>query len=198
MKKELDEILCKKYPKIFRDRNAPITKTLMCWGFDCGDGWYNIIDKLCANIQNHIKNTRSHRLYALKYNRALARAIKGDLDSFEKYFYKGNDVKSIEYAKNMASKDLERKKFRKVPEACSQVVASQVKEKYGTLRFYVYGGDEFIQGLISMAESISAVTCEHCGNSGKIRDGAWIRTLCDTHAVESGYTEDDDENQSSQ
>jgi predicted nucleic acid-binding Zn ribbon protein len=23
----------------------------MCWGFECGDGWYDLIDQLCADIQ---------------------------------------------------------------------------------------------------------------------------------------------------
>jgi hypothetical protein len=36
-----------------------------------------------------------------------------------------------------------------------QVVAEQVKEKFGTLRFYYRGGDDFIDGLVSMAEGIS-------------------------------------------
>lgn len=36
-----------------------------------------------------------------------------------------------------------------------QVVAEQVKEKFGTLRFYYRGGDEFVSGLVSMAEGMS-------------------------------------------
>jgi hypothetical protein len=56
---------------------------------------------------------------------------------------------------------------------------SQIKEKYGTLRLYHYGGDEFISGVIAMAERMSAVTCEVCGSPGKARGGGWVRTLCD-------------------
>src|SRR5262249_3378428 len=51
MKQELDEALCAKYPKIFADRHGSMRETAMCWGFDVGDGWYDIIDKLCAEIQ---------------------------------------------------------------------------------------------------------------------------------------------------
>jgi len=54
MKQELEEALCKKYPKLFVNIDADMTTTAMCWGFECGDGWYNIINTLCANIQNHI------------------------------------------------------------------------------------------------------------------------------------------------
>jgi hypothetical protein len=70
------------------------------------------------------------------------------------------------------------------PPACQQVVVSQVKEKFGTLRFYYHGGDKVVDGMVRMAESMSAVTCEECGNSGERRGGGWIITLCDTHAKE--------------
>ena len=53
MKKELDEKICKKYPKIFAQRNYPMTETAMCWGFECGNGWYDLIDNLCADLQAH-------------------------------------------------------------------------------------------------------------------------------------------------
>jgi hypothetical protein len=60
-----------------------------------------------------------------------------------------------------------------------QVVASQVKEKYGTLRFYIAGGDEFIEGMIAFAETISGHTCEKCGKPGKLIDRAgWWTTQC--------------------
>ena len=122
---KLDEKLCANYPLIFRDRHAPMNETCMCWGFECDDGWYNIIDQLCNKIQSHIN-------------------------------------------------------FCKI----DQVVATQVKEKYGTLRFYYDCGDRYIDGLVAMAESMSAVTCEVCGNSGKTLGGGWIKTLCEIHASE--------------
>jgi hypothetical protein len=56
--------------------------------------------------------------------------------------------------------------------------ASQVKEKFGTLRFYMDHGCEEIWQHISQAERESAVTCEDCGAYGEIREGGWIRTLC--------------------
>ena len=48
----------------------------------------------------------------------------------------------------------------------------QIKEKYGGLRMYFSGGDEYVEGLVSMAEAISYKTCEVCGNKG---DAKWIR-----------------------
>jgi hypothetical protein len=69
--------------------------------------------------------------------------------------------------------------FRKVPDAIPQVTLDQVKEKFGTLRFYYTGGDDYISGMVSFAESLTAVTCEECGNVGKSRGGGWIHTYCD-------------------
>jgi hypothetical protein len=62
-----------------------------------------------------------------------------------------------------------------------QVTVAQMKEKFGTLRFYYDGGDEYIRGLVSMAESLSEVTCEECGKPGELRQGGWLKTLCDEH-----------------
>lgn len=59
----------------------------------------------------------------------------------------------------------------------------QVKEKFGTLRFYLYGTDLYTQGLVSMAEAVSSVICEDCGAVGEGRDGSWLRTLCDACEV---------------
>ena len=55
---------------------------------------------------------------------------------------------------------------------------AQIKEKYGTLRVYTDGGDEYIRGVIRMAEEMSAVTCEVTGAPGEMcRKGIWVRTL---------------------
>ena len=55
----------------------------------------------------------------------------------------------------------------------------QVKEKFGTLRFYTNWGDKKIYEMITDAENLSASTCEHCGKLGKSRKGSWIKVLCD-------------------
>lgn len=144
MKQELDKTLVEKYPRIFRDRNAPMTETAMCWGFEHGDGWYNILNELCYQIQQHIDWNNSQRQILLE----------------------GNPYN------------------RKIPDEIRQVVVTQVKEKYGTLRFYYDGGDDRIDGMVRMAEAMSAVTCETCGNAGKMRGHGWYYTACDEHTRE--------------
>lgn len=78
----------------------------------------------------------------------------------------------------------------------------QIKEKYGTLRFYLgHGGRSknvavrLMHLAVDHAEYLSAHTCEECGsssvransergieydNSVALRDYGWMRTLCDT------------------
>lgn len=139
MRKELDEELCRKYPKIFVNRNGDMQTTAMCWGFECGDGWYDLIDELCGSIQSYIdQNSRPDK---------------------------------------------------EIP----QVVAEQVKEKFGTLRFYTQGGDRLTSGMIWFAESMSGRICETCGAPGKRRGGGWVKTLCKEHAGPDYTVEDEDD-----
>lgn len=57
----------------------------------------------------------------------------------------------------------------------------QVKEKFGTLRFYADQVDERAQAYIDFAEHMSGRVCEVCGAPGKLGGKGWIRTLCETH-----------------
>ena len=60
-------------------------------------------------------------------------------------------------------------------------MVDQIKQKFGGLRFYVTGDDQYINGLIAMAEEWAGNTCEICGARGRLRSGKWLRTLCDEH-----------------
>jgi hypothetical protein len=55
----------------------------------------------------------------------------------------------------------------------------QVKEKFGGLRAYHSGGDDYVSGLVSMAEAMSYKICEFCGERGYPNKSGWISTLCD-------------------
>lgn len=63
MKIELQNKLFEKYPKLFRQRTLPMLETSMCWGIDCGDGWYDIIDNACSIIQSHCDWRINHVKY---------------------------------------------------------------------------------------------------------------------------------------
>ena len=50
MKKELQEQLFSKYPKLFAQKDLSMSQTSMCFGICCGDGWKDLIDRLCQVI----------------------------------------------------------------------------------------------------------------------------------------------------
>jgi len=59
---------------------------------------------------------------------------------------------------------------------------AQIKEKFGTLRFYIGAGTDETHKLIDEAEAKTAHTCEVCGAPGEARHDGWVKTLCDEHA----------------
>jgi hypothetical protein len=179
MTPELDEKLCTKYPLIFAERNGNVQETCMYWGLSIGDGWYNIIDQLCAGIQYHIDGVAKQRAGALEYNHMRQQAHIGNWVPFDKYYDFTKHSESIQrYKKEI----LESTEGREVRDLVPQVVAKQVKEKFGTLRFYYSGGDEYIAGLMQMADSMSSVTCDECGAPGNTgNSGGWIAVRCDAH-----------------
>ena len=60
----------------------------------------------------------------------------------------------------------------------------QIKEKFGGLSVYYCGGDEYIHGLVSMAEAMSYQICEICGNKGEPNKEGWIKTTCKLHDIQ--------------
>ncbi|MDD5297963.1 MAG: hypothetical protein PHU46_13730 [Rhodocyclaceae bacterium] len=130
MRKELDDLLCQRYPNIFAERRGSIQETCMAWGFSCGDGWFTLIETLCERLQ-----------FWTDRNQA------------------------------------------------PQVVTRQVKEKFGTLSFYVRGANDVQCGMIWMAEAMSAHICEKCGQPGKVLNHeGWIMTRCPEHTPEGTRT----------
>lgn len=139
MREELDKKLVEKYPKIFKNRFGDMRETAMCWGFECGDGWYWLIDQLCSSAQSYLNAN-------------------------------GEGI---------------------------SLVADQVKEKFGTLRFYAhFEGDlteqmkdrnierkrvtDLVDGMVWMAEDMSASICEKCGSTENVAQNkeGWISTRC--------------------
>jgi len=75
-----------------------------------------------------------------------------------------------------------------------QVISTTIKEKYGTLRFYVsvYGANSIenniIDDIINQAEAESARTCEMSGKHGEAcKKGGWYMTLSYEEARKLGY-----------
>ncbi len=123
MTPEKDAPLCQRYPKIFADRHADLSVSLMGFGLAVRDGWLDLIDRLCAQLQS----------------------------------------------------------ISDQPGA-PQVVALQVKEKFGSLSFYVRGANDEHMAAIAAAARESKQICEICGAGGNlvVVSGCWM-TRCDAH-----------------
>lgn len=131
MSPEIEEKLHKDYPKIFKIDNENLRRKDEAdryLALDCDDGWYDLINKLCRNIQGYIDH----------------------------------------HGNNLSEDEME----------SFQVVATQIKEKFGSLRFYYSGGDEYIEGMIRMAEAMSSSICESCGSKSEVQTNGWIKNLC--------------------
>jgi hypothetical protein len=137
MNDENNKKLNEKYDSLIRKHEYK-GKQVPFW-FECGDGWYDLIDTLCSSIQNSVEQNRK------------------SLD-----FRKKN-------GENIADEDYEN----------IEVMIQQVKEKFGGLRFYAFGGDDYIRGMIRFAESMSYKICESCGKPGKLITDGWYNTFCD-------------------
>jgi hypothetical protein len=174
VRKELDEALCAKYPLIFRDRNGDMKTTAMCWGFECGDGWYNIIDVLCAKLCSGWLGAKSRYEF-----------IKDRVG--EKMYGGSGDI--------ITQGEIDLRKQIMDEEASKVPVAVQIKEKFGGLRFYVQAATNKHYDYISFAESMSYRTCEVCGAPGKRYTDGWHKVLCDIHAEMDGREQEsvDDE-----
>jgi hypothetical protein len=173
MKAELEHKLIKKYPKLFRDVDKSPKESLMCFGCEHDDGWFDIIDNLCGFIEN-LQKTRS-------------------------YFLTTKDEKYVDFH-------------------CPDVVFTQIKEKFGTLRVYWHfkytNYDELasqlkdakdidkyiskysdtIDNAIDFCEYLSSKTCEVTGKTGKLYSNGWCITLCKEEAIKRfGFDPDEEE-----
>ncbi len=125
MTPEKDALLCQRYPKIFADRHADLRVSPMGFGLAVRDGWFDLIDRLCAQLQS----------------------------------------------------------ISDQPGA-PQAVATQVKEKFGALRFSVRveSSTSEHRAAIAAAERASETICEECGAAGRlvVASDCWM-TRCDAH-----------------
>lgn len=182
MDKELDDKLVFDFPNLYRNRNGDMRGTAMCWGFSCGNGWEPLIRELSEKLEKIIVNTWE--------DKDETRTISF-LNS--KYIHlTKEDEKKI--ASREPTWNSETKSYLETFNRRHSICASQVKEKYATLHFYMTAATDEMWKLIKEAEEKSSKICEACGKPGSVRDNGWLQTLCDMHALEYGYDSEDNNN----
>jgi hypothetical protein len=130
MRKEFEEKLVRRWPT-WSDLQANPMSSAMARGFECGDGWFNILWGLCVELEPLVA-------------------------------------------------ELER-------ETGERFSVVQVKEKFGTLRFYVSQHTGAIDERIEAAALEALRTCEVCGRPGSQGD-TYGCVACEEHA-ERGTSE---------
>jgi len=148
--------LPQKYPELFKSEVYP---------FECGDGWYHLLETLLSYIKHTLGRHRE------------VQRIKQRL---------------LQEGKNLAEYQWIEDYFRDHPiDPLATFEIYQIKEKFGGLRFYwgtEVASEEIsrISGAVDLAESLSTCFCETCGSNTEVAtrcsDGKnWIRTLCREH-----------------
>lgn len=118
MDNKLEDAFALRWPAWFKGLNQSPMQSNLAFGFECGDGWRDLLWDLCCDIQNL------------------------------------NPPPDFE--------------------------VTQVKEKFGGLRFYISGGTCEINDRISRAENASYDVCERCGSRGGVtlNESGWLSTRC--------------------
>jgi hypothetical protein len=155
MSPHLERRLLTRYASLFDGRRGAAER------LEVGDGWFTLLDTLCALICWEHSPDRGPS--------ATKRA--GDGTSMREGAVTDDAVAGTRASLNC-------------PEfAASLPVVHEVKEKFGSLRFYADGCNDAVGSYVMFAEYLSARICEVCGAPGERRDDeGWLQTLCDQHS----------------
>jgi len=212
MNKQNTEKLWKEFPLLYKGRNSSIRSSLIPFGFSCSDGWYQLIYDLSSKLEPLIqkwldenKNVRCecgceylqhpqqlncrtvfkvpYKIGPNYYSYAIPKSKIKYLFKKAKYFV----IRKVDQLLYVLSKVWI---YKKVPCECEEYrqfhpTASQVKEKFADLRFYMTCSTDEMEELIREAENKSEKTCEECGERGVSRNNSgWYVTLCEKCATD--------------
>ena len=164
MSPEKTKYLLEKYSLLFRLNGHP--GGLPYCSIDCGDGWFVLIDELCQSLMME-HNQKERTVVGI-----LERLGEEDKSSWTPWM-KGHY--------NLATLNKARVEFADV--TFNLPLVSQIKQKFGTLRFYTHGGDSQSDAKIHFAEQLSGRICEECGSmDARIYSLGWMSALCPVHA----------------
>lgn len=168
-KENWQDSITKEFPYLYRGRKLSIRQSNMIFGFECGIGWKNILRTLSIALMYEIK--KADKLWRIRPYLSLFTDAWNTVMYFQPEWIKKNNV------------------FGKYPRFIIHIfsgfAASQVKEKYGTLRYYMGFQNTAMSNHIDIAERASEHTCEKCGEWGKIRGDSWSYVACDEHTHEN-------------
>jgi hypothetical protein len=110
MNKKNTEKLLKDFPNLYKQYYLSPDQTCMCWGFGCGDGWFNILYKLSVDLEMY---NPSCEIAQVKEKFGSLRVYADDLNA--------DGSKIIEWAEKMSSS---------ICEECGKPGKIDVKQPY--------------------------------------------------------------------
>lgn len=150
--------LMEEFPLLFREKDLPMNMTCMCWGIECGIGWYQPIYKLCCKLESLNEFFFKQHGFIVK-----ADQVKEKMGTLHFYW-------SFDKA--------EPGKFGWTPE---------LEEQWNRPR-YIHLRDavcDIVQKAVNTAEDECFRTCEHCGRtigsifSPRYETVGWISYICE-------------------
>ena len=155
MKLELEQKLINKYPKLYKQHDWDMRQTCMCWGFEVGDGWFDLINELSSKIEPL---------------GAEAVQVKEKFGGLRFYFVVHSDkpptlFNNLEY---------------KIRSFMCYRGFYKLYWKLHTLRKKLWRSNyEIVEDLVAKAEKKSYEICEACGAPGKVNSKGWISVRCE-------------------
>ena len=160
MSPELANGLRARFPLVFKAQPAPRGFATPAVSLDIGDGWHNLLETACELLYG-------------RYTQALSRySHLREREGLPAYRGTGGAMTAVE---------VEKARLAAAAEAERVPCAIQVKEKFGSLRFYASEASPTQQAYIDFAEVLSAKTCEVCGEPGTLTGSRWLKATCSRH-----------------
>ena len=211
LNQEFQKSILDRCPLLYAGRHSSIRESLIPFGFDVGDGWYDLLYNVSVELESEIEDlSKEHSFGCICSCKkedhfcntgACQTTYKVPLwkPKLTFAYYALNDVRlstrvrvKIQKFKRkinrfvwwLAGKGLLYKTSNcECPTYTPNLPkATQVKEKFGELRLYMCFATDKMYNIIDNATRKSCTICEVCGESGETRfDIGWDTTLCNEH-----------------
>jgi hypothetical protein len=198
-----ESLLRERFPSLFREDILDEQRNFC--GIGCPEGWRPVVIELCALL--HWYNTKNPpRIIVRRWNHLF---YKGVSWVFSKIAKKTNPFSGRVFSGEEAEKIREGKAYKKhikwygrfvrfsnkqmktVEVPFKQLKIDQIKEKFGSLRFYYSHGDPRAHGAICLAERLCNNICQETGSFGAIKcvnQSRVVATLEPEYAKKAGYS----------